>query len=363
MPVRCPKPILSGVRIEASGGWLHLAASDGEVKLLTQVEARGNLPGCVVSCAELGRRARASKGDACALSLKNRPQRLCIKGGRVEHALPTLPAEEFPPIPDRHHGDTLTIDAEQLHTQLTAVSHAVAPESTRYAIDGVLLESDDDGARLVATDGRRLVVADLRPHETTLRENVIIPAVVARLVRKLAARESGLLTLAVEANQNEAGKTPFTDLYAAGCDWLLSAPKGEGSFPRYRDVMPSSRSKFLIDRRPLIETLKEIGLAVSLDAPVVYVDLSPRRIRLSASSPEAGESSAKLPARFLGGGDRTIHTAFKPAYLLDACNALDGEQIIIDIGQNGLGCGGKVLGKPALLYAHDNSATRCLVMP
>ncbi len=76
-----------------------------------------------------------------------------------------------------------------------------------------------------------------------------------------------------------------------------------------------------------------------------------------------GRSEARLPIEFLGGGDSTIHTAFNPAYLLDALKSLDGEQVVIDIGQNGCGCDGKVFGKPAMLYAYGNEATRCVIMP
>ena len=50
VPSRCPKPILTGVRLESADGMLQLSATDGEIKLFTQIEAEGHLPGCVVSC-------------------------------------------------------------------------------------------------------------------------------------------------------------------------------------------------------------------------------------------------------------------------------------------------------------------------
>jgi len=41
-----------------------------------------------------------------------------------------------------------------------------------------------------------------------------------------------------------------------------------------------------------------------------------------------------LPAKFLGGGDAVIRTAFNPAYLLDALKSLTGDAVVIDIDQN-----------------------------
>jgi DNA polymerase-3 subunit beta len=363
VPTRFTKPILTGVRLESADGALQLSATDGEIKLLTQVETEGHLPLCVVSCAELARRLKVSKGDTCTLSVRTRPPRLVVNGGCVEHTLPGMLEEDFPPIPDRHEGDAVALDAEEFRTRLAAVGHAMAREPSRYAINGLLLESDKHGVRLVATDGRRLAVAELDRYDTTFQGQIIIPARVVKLIEKFAARETVPLVVAAKPNTNDKGEKLPVDLYVAGPDWLLFTPEAEGRFPLYRDVIPTSQSKFVVDRRPLIETLQEVALASSHDSNMVRVDLTPRRIQLSAKSPEVGESVAKLPARFIGEGDGTIHAAFNPAYLLDALKSLDGEQVVIDIGQNGCGCDGKVFGKPAVLYPYGNEATRCVVMP
>ena len=363
VPTRYPKPILTGVRLESADGMLRISATDGEIKLFTQIEAEGHLPPCVVSCAELARRVKASKGDACMLTLRTRPPRLVVNGGRVEHTLPVMPEKDFPPIPNRHEGDAVAVDAEEFRTALAATSHAVAREPSRYAINGVLLESDADGVRLVATDGRRMVVAGLDRYEATFQGQIIIPARVAKLVEKFAACDDVPLVVAAKPNTNDKGEKLPADVYVAGPNWLLFAPEADGRFPLYRDVVPTSQSKFVVDRRQLIETLQEVALASSHDSNMVRVDLTPRRIQLSAKSPEFGESVSKLTARFIGGGDSTIHAAFNPAYLLDALKSLDGEQVVIDIGQNGYGCDGKVFGKPAVLHTYGNEATRCVVMP
>jgi len=114
----------------------------------------GELPACIVPFAGLNRRLKASKHPTCSLSLSDDGERLILNGGRVEHALQTSPVEEFPPVSDAYVGDTVTADAAELVGALRIVSLAMARETSRYAIDGVLLESDDQGTRLVATDVR-----------------------------------------------------------------------------------------------------------------------------------------------------------------------------------------------------------------
>ncbi|KKL59528.1 hypothetical protein LCGC14_2214420, partial [marine sediment metagenome] len=175
---------LSGVRLGTSGDRLLLAGTDGETTLTTWVEAKGYLPSCVVSCAELVRCIKTSKDDTCTLSMRTHPSRLVVLVRGVEHELSFMLKVDSFSFPKRQGGGTITLDAEEFRTGLAVTSHAVAREPSRYAINGVLLESDADGVRLVATDGQRLVITELRPYETGFQGRVILPSRVARLIKR-----------------------------------------------------------------------------------------------------------------------------------------------------------------------------------
>ena len=363
VPARFPKPILTCVHLEASENWLRLRATDGDLALFTQMPVEGALPACVVPFAELSRRLKASKHPVCALSLSASKEQLLLNGGRVEHALQTLPVDDFPPVSDAYVGQTVSIAAAELVAALRVVEPAVARESSRYAINGVLLESDNQGTRLVATDGRRLVIAALRAVASKFTGRVILPGRLVRLIEKLTDKHTDYLVLSVARQKAASGEEVPGHLFAAGPDWLLSTYEPEGRFPLYQDVMPRSHSKFAIDREGLVELLSEVALATSDDSKMVRLDLSPQQARLSAASAGVGESAAVLPVKFLGGGDAVIRTAFNPAYLLDALKSLTGNVVVIDIDQNGYGCDRKVFGKPVILYAEHNPITHWTVMP
>jgi DNA polymerase-3 subunit beta len=363
VPARFPKPILTCVHLEASENWLRVRATDGELALFTQMPVEGELPACVVPFAELSRRLKASKHAACTLSLSAKGEQLRVNGGRVEHALQTLSVDEFPPISDVHTGQAVSIDAAELCAGLRVTGLAVAKDTSRYAINGVLLESDDNGTRLVATDGRRLVIVGLHSVESEFAGRVILPGRMVQLIDKLTDKHTDCLVLSVARQKAASGEEIPGQLFAAGPDWLLSTYEPEGRFPLYQDVMPRSHSKFALERTGLVELLSEVALATSDDSKMVRLDLSPQHIRLSAASAGVGESAALLPAKFLGGGDAVIRTAFNPAYLLDALKSLAGDAVVIDIDQNGYGCDHKVFGKPALLYAEHDPVTRWTVMP
>lgn len=257
----------------------------------------------------------------------------------------------------------LTVDAAEFVTALPVALTAAAQESSRYAIDGVLLEADDHGARLVATDGRRMVVTELRQCQGDFRGQVILSRRLLQLAERLTGRDADHLVVSIARPKASKDTDPAGQVFVAGPDWLLSTHECEGSFPRYRDVLPESHSRFAIGRAALIETLTEVSLATTLDRKAVGVDLYADRVGLSADAPGVGTAEAQLAAEFLGGGDSEIHTGFNPAFLLDALRTLPGEHIILDVAQNIFGCDRSVIGRPALLYTEHDPLTRWIVMP
>jgi DNA polymerase-3 subunit beta len=362
VPSRFPKPILTCVRLEASEDLLRIQATDGELSLFTHVPAEGELPACVVPCTELARRLKTSRQGECSLTLSEDGQQLILNGGRVEHALRTLPPEEFPVVPVQYEGDAIEANAAELVRALKVTGVGVAREPGRYALDAVLLESGEEGTRLVATDGRRLVTVELREADE-LDGKALLPQRFCRLIEKFTARAADFLVLAVQRRPDEKGETLPGRIFAAGPDWLLSGFESEGRFPVYRDVVPRNHSRFAINRTALLETLQEVALAVHEESRMVRVDLYADRVRLMAQAPEVGMSEAGLPAEFLGGSDPEIHTAFNPHFLMDAIKTIESDEIVIDVAQNGYGSDRKVFAKAALLYARHDPSVRWVIMP
>jgi len=112
----------------------------------THIGAGGSLPACVVPLGELSRRLKASKHRTCSLLLSDDGERLLINGGRVEHALQTYDPAGFPVAPSQLEGDSIEVDAAELVHAVKVTSHAVAKEPSRYAINGILLESKEKGS-------------------------------------------------------------------------------------------------------------------------------------------------------------------------------------------------------------------------
>ena len=362
IPSRTPKPIFAAVRLSTENEWLHIAATDGAIQLAIRVEAHGRLPVIVVNCQDLLARVKSGRQPECVLAMKAKPARLIINGGAVEHTLPALDPSDFPPTPEVPVGKTIQLDAALVRTALSVTSAAMAADATRYAMNGLLLESDAQGARLVGTDARRLALCELNQGKIAWQGKVILSARFAKLAEQLAGGADSLSWSFVDKADAKGAALP-AQIHVAGEDWTLATYSMEGSFPNYRDVFPVSGSRFTIDRKPLIDALKQVALATNREARAVQLVLGPRRVEVMAQSAEGGASSAKLPCRFLGGGDNAIKTGFNPQYLLDALQTLPGETAVFDLQQNGLADAGVVFGKPCVLTPDDNAEMRWVIMP
>ena len=365
VPNHSVKPILQGVRLEAADGRLRLRATDLETALVTSIAAEGSLAPCLVSGPELTRRLKAGRAGICTLQLDNKSQTLTVNGGRVEHTICTMDLAEFPPVPDRAEGQSVTVEGLAFRNALATALVGVAREASRYAINGLLLESDDDGLRLVATDGRRLVTVELEHADREFNGQVILTARQALLVSKFIDRKShDCVRVSVKEHPEKDGERQPSEICVVGGHWLLRATELDGQFPKYGDVVPESQSQFVVGRKAFSETLCEVSLATSDDAQGVAMELKPDSVVLSARTPGAAASSGSVAATFAGGGDDHIITGFHPALLMDAVRTLPGTRIVVDVGQNLFDrVGNAVRGRPALLYSPENPHVRWLIMP
>lgn len=360
IPQRSLKPVLQGVRIEASQGRLWLAATDLETSLLMHLGADGELARCVVPARELLNRVKASRAPFC--ELHGDKNVLVVNGGGVEHRLNTLPVAEFPLIPQRAEGQVICVSAGPFREALGTALAGVAETSTRYAIHGVLLEVAD-GVRLVATDGRRMVGVELRGDAGEAGScQAILPPKLCKLVRQVVDKnDESTLNLYVKAAVDTQDPEP-PELYLAGAGWLAHCRGAEGNFPMWRDIVPRGGSRFMVSRSELLGVLREIAPAGS-GGRGVRLRLAGESSTVTYRGPETGESTGRVRTRFMGGGDSLIVTGFNAAFVIEALATLPGDQVVIEVQQNKPSTHDSVSHLPALLYDWPSRKVSWVIMP
>jgi DNA polymerase-3 subunit beta len=365
IPTRTNKPILECVHLYASDDVLHLSATDLDVSITTTLGCYGELPDCVVRFRDLLGRVKSSKAASCSLCFDEDRSALVVNGGRVEHIVNTRDVAQYPPIASEPSGHTITIPAGSLRSALKTCVGAAAKENTRYAINGVLLESGTLGTRLVATDGRRMAVVELEHVETVFRGSVILTRQMITLTRQLTdAKNDAFITFHIAQQSKHNDDRQPARITITGSGWTLAGTAHEGTFPNYRDVLPKPGKRFVVDRDQLLATLSEVGLATDLDRNGVVFEMTREQITMSAQSAGNGSASGAVPVLTTNATSRKIRTGFDPRLLGDAIKSLKCARVVCDMQPNRRSkLDGSIIQQPGMFHAEDSPQIRWVVMP
>lgn len=174
VPTRTPMPALSCVKLTATkegkgGGELTLAGTDNETSLqlsVTHVDVQQAGAGAIPAD-KLRQIVQAEDGEP-TLTLEIEGDQCHIRGANAHFRVFCFPAADFPPLPDFNAAisgsgpdaarTVFAQPAGQLADTIARTVFATARETSRYAINGVLLKRDGKKLEMVATDGRRLAL-------------------------------------------------------------------------------------------------------------------------------------------------------------------------------------------------------------
>ena len=332
-------PVLSGLRLELHGDQLQVTGSDLDLTISARAAVSGEGDGVAVVPAKLlGDISRALPAGAVTVEIDDEEAR--ISSGRSEFAVRTIPAHEFPQLPEPA-ADSVSLDAAALADALRQVVSAASNDESRPILTGVLMAAEGDGLRLVATDSYRLAVRDL-PGTSVLSEGqqVLVPsAALKELARLLGGAEEITLRLGERDVSFEVGDVRVTSRLI------------EGDFPNYRGLIPSSHpNRLTINRDALLDALRRVRLLAREATPVRLV-MKPDSVELLAITQDVGKAHEELDAKNDG---TELTVAFNPEYLIAGIDVTAGDEITLET-IDAL--------KPALVRAVESPDFLYLLMP
>jgi DNA polymerase-3 subunit beta len=314
VPSRSSKPICQCVRIEAFDGHVTLHGTDLDRHLLIDIDATITTPGAVcVPFQKLSEIMTGHKGTA--LEFIAADGKVKLTGGGSSMTLHTSPASEFPMFPVAGEAKSSSLPAIDLYTALRQVEDATATESTRYAINGVFIQSimGEKHSHAVATDGRRLHVSQqIKPN---LGVTAIIPANTVGTLGKLLTDGD------VSVSKGDDGQIRFS-----GSNWTLSSAIVEGNFPPYRDVIPKQNDTTVtVDSLALASAVRRASVTANEESRSTTFEITKDAITLSATTPEVGSSEITVPAKTEGD---PVKIGFNGGYIVQALATCPGEAML-----------------------------------
>ena len=318
---RSTLPSLGGILFAAENSGVTLRATDMEMGITltpgdVRVESEGTvlLPGRLLADV-----ARSLPPGEVSLELRSEQRDVELTGGDARFHLKTLPAEDFPRLPDVE-GEPATLPAAPLAHTIERVARAASRDEVRPILTGVLVHAEGQQLTMVATDSYRLSVKHTQLD--TALASPLDANVPARALRELARLIDtiGPETVEIDVSRNQA---------VFRIDGVqLSSRLIEGQFPSWKQLIPESFDhEVRLPREELLEVARRVSQLAQRNAPLRFA-FSEGELKVAAETPDIGDAAESLPAPFSG---EPLEIAFNPQYVVEGIESVEGDEIAVQL--------------------------------
>jgi DNA polymerase-3 subunit beta len=321
---RTTLPVLSNVLLRAEGDLLELTATDLDVTICCSVEAKVKKAGTsTVPVKRLfGIIRELGTGD---IDISVDEKNFCsVQSGPSFYKINGLGADEFPPVQELKEEKKLVLPQETVRGMMKRTSFAVSTDETRHSLNGIYLSMKDHKLTMVATDGRRLALADEEVDipDAGQGECIIPSKAVGELNRLLQDKGE------VEIRYTETlASFRLRDDKTASV--LIITKLVEGNYPDYRRVIPAeSKERVALQREEFMLALRRAEIMTSEKANSVKLSFGKNRLEITANSPEVGEAKESLAVNYKG-PDMAI--AFNPRFMIDPLSVLPNDEVYLEL--------------------------------
>jgi len=314
-------PVLSHVLIEAKNDGLVLSATDLEIGIRVRVSAKVIEEGRVAIPAKMFGEFLSSINPG-KVSLAESEGSLSLTSGAYKSKFQTIPADEFPMMAELGLESQLAeINTSEMASAIERVVFASARDSLRPVLTGVLWEVGLKKTRLVATDGFRLAIEELKIQTKVEQLSLLVPSRVMMEVDKLSQGKE-LIKFGHIASSNQVY---FKIGEIEVVSQLLS-----GNYPDYGKILPKEfASEVVVGREELLQAVKAAHIFARDNSNMIKLSIDEGKLSLSSSSPERGDCNIEVPISLTGEG---LEIIFNAKYVLDYLTIVGGASLWIGLG-------------------------------
>jgi DNA polymerase-3 subunit beta len=306
--------VLGGIQLRAEAGRLHLAATDMEVSLRTELDCSVEGEGSVVVPGRLLLDISRTLPDS-EVSIEHKPEEavVVVTCGTANYRLHTYSAEDFPRLPEIDSSTLHTVDRDALIETVARVGRSASRDESRPVLTGILVRFEPGKIVMAATDSYRLAVKET-PVEGTLPDlEAIIPA---RALQELSRIAAGTDELQLGLQENHV-------VFGADGTWLTTR-RIDGQFPNYRQLLPEQFDhELVLPRDELLEVVRRVSLMAQRNSPL-RLRFADGELTVSAVTQDVGEARESLPAPYTGDA---MEIGFNAEFLRDGLESVDSDSI------------------------------------
>lgn len=336
-------PVLAGLYLEAKGTTLTIRATNLDLGISISLPVKVLEEGSVVVPAQVLSAFLNSlaKEKSIALSAKN--QTLTVNTSSTHSTIKTLPAEEFPIIPEIKEHDSFSLPVKDLLAGIKAVSYAAAVGSIKPELSSVCVLHDAEYLVFVTTDSFRLAEKKIKVKKAPHFNSLLIPQKNAVEIMRIFDMVDDDITLSIEDNQIAL---------RAGNIYLTSRII-DGTFPDYKQIVPKEfTSKAVVLKQDLVSSLKtSLIFSDSFNQLKFTVAPKEKKFEIESKNQNIGENTHIIPAALEG---KSISLSVNHRYFTDSFNSIAADSVSISFAGEG---------RPIVLEGVGDKTFKYLVMP
>lgn len=316
---KTPLPILTGIYLSAKDGKLELQATDYEIGISCTIDTTVHEPGVVVLSGKYFQEmVRKLPGDTVQIESSKEDRSIKITSNFSQFNLLSMPAEEFPVLKRPEGNHLFTIKDEILKELIKKTVFACSADEARPIFTGGLLEADDNGIRMVATNTHRLALKKTHPETSAATATkMIIPAkILNELARVLNYEDPVDVTVYWLKNQV---MFVFDDIY------ILSRLI-EGQFPDYNKVIPAGfNTNINIKTSDFLDAVERVSLlARDGEYNIIKFAFANNIVTITSNNPDIGKAYETVNADITGD---SLEIAFNAKYVTDILKNIDSDEM------------------------------------
>ena len=317
--LRSTLPILSNVLITATKSSLTLTTTDLEVSVRCKIDAKvQKLGASTMPARRLSSIVRELPDGAIQIEMDEKDN-ATVTCGSSFFKIMGLSKDEFPPLPKSEGKHTYTIDQAAFREMLRKTAYAASTDETRYVLNGVLLSFKGGKLIMVATDGRRLALAEQEldfPNDA--QTDLLLPT---KAVGELSHVLQNNGELKIQATENQA-IFEFDDVF-------IASKLIDGTYPNYKQVIPSQcEERVTVERESLLKALRRVSLVTSDKSNAAKLTFGKNKVSITMTTPDVGEARETLPVKY---GGKEFSVAFNPEYMMDPLRNLNNDEVFLEL--------------------------------
>ena len=340
---RSSLPILANVYMKGEGEALTLIATDLEMGIECMVAAQIDEPGKVTAPAKILGEILATLPDAEVTMELSEKGGLKVTCGTSDYDILTLPADEFPLLPEVEGHARVTLPQHKLRQMIRQTIYAVSTDDTRPIMTGLLLMVKAEEMKFVATDTHRLALRSAAVPGATGEAYAIVPSRAMNELQRMLSGEDDLPVDIIIAENQIKFATDHTTLISR----LI-----EGQFPNFERVIPKEyQKKWSLQADTLQDAVRRAAIVARENANRVVFKTIDDRLAIRSESGTIGKAYEEVDLVREG---EDLEIAFNARYLLDTIATVDTDGLDIEL-QGPL--------NPGVVKPSDGENYLCIIMP